>query len=169
MSMSMQSHPLSYSIWTLCWHISESCSHSCVHLRDLCTFFCFRNSSYFKNQRDQDLNELNYPISAIVSNVGLIMKSRGFFSQEIKSKEILTLLDLSGLFNADRIGLAKESHDDGTHSFSFSEILLPSRTSSTESASAVSMSGRTYNQTFRFWICIAQQMKRHVTIFSDSN
>lgn len=43
-------------------------------------------------------------------------------------KILLTLLDLSGLFKADRTGFTSKffSHDDGTQSFSFSEMLLSS-------------------------------------------
>lgn len=48
---------------------------------------------------------------------------------------VLTLLDLSGLFNADRDGLANESHDDGIQSSSFSDMLLSLSASSTESGS----------------------------------
>lgn len=45
-------------------------------------------------------------------------------------ENILTLLDLSGLFRADRDGCANESHDEGTHSSSTSELLLSSDDSS---------------------------------------
>lgn len=81
---------------------------------------------------------------------------------------ILTLLDLSGLFNAERTGLAHESQDDGTHSFSFSEMLLSSNTSSAESASAIYfgmdktfwMNGHVFLLIFQLIIGLADEQKR---------
>lgn len=78
--------------------------------------------------------------------VQVLMIFSGVF-QKILANILLTLLDFSGLFIADRTGFANESQDDGTQSFSLSEELLSSNISSAESPST----NKVFNFKFYFW------------------